>query len=74
MGKAVLQQSASGLWAPVPLLTHRATTRTITMPSGERAKVTIDDSRTVKHIEHGDVLDCVVRPAVVRLMVVKRGT
>lgn len=50
----------------VGLLRHRPKVRTITLPNGERAKVTIDDSGTVKHIEHGDVLDAVVRPKTIR--------
>lgn len=50
----------------VGILRYRPSVRTITLPNGERAKVTIDDSGTVKHIEHGDVLDAVVRPKTIR--------
>jgi hypothetical protein len=69
-------QAQSGLWVPhaVPLLTHRATKRTVTLPNGERALVTVDDSRTVKHIEHGDQLDAVVRPRTVTIRIRKGGT
>ena len=42
--------------------------QTIYLPNGEKAKLTIiptgDDSH-VRHIEHGDVLDAVVRPATI---------
>lgn len=65
----------SNIWVPPPgvsLLRFRATTRTITLPNGERAKVTIDDSRTVKHIEHGDIIDAVVRPKTITLKI-RRG-
>ena len=57
------------LWVPnsVGVLRYRATTRTVTLPTGERAKVTTDDSGTVRHIEHGDVLDAIVRPKTIRL-------
>jgi hypothetical protein len=40
--------------------------RTVRLPSGEKAKVWIDDSRTVKQTEHGDHLDAVVRPEPIR--------
>jgi hypothetical protein len=50
-------------------LRFRAKTRTVTLPSGERAKVTVDDSGTVRHVEHGEVLDATVRPATIRLKV-----
>jgi hypothetical protein len=45
----------------------RARSRTVTLPNGERAKVTVDDSGTVRHTEHGDHLDALVRPAPVRV-------
>lgn len=38
-------------------VTHRPSKRTITMPNGERALITTDDSGTVRHREHGDILD-----------------
>jgi hypothetical protein len=49
------------------MLRFRKKERTITLPNGERAKVTIDDSGTVQHTEHGDHLDAVVRPAAIRM-------
>jgi len=66
-----MNRTPSGLWvarvAPA-MLRFRAKTRTVTLPSGERAKVTIDDSGTVRHVEHGDHLDATVRPATIRLV------
>jgi hypothetical protein len=62
----------SGLWTPptgVAQLRHRARKRTVTLPGGERALVTVDDSGTVIHIERGERLDAVVRPDVIRLKV-----
>lgn len=54
----------SELWTPsaAPLLRYRAKKRTVTLPNGERALVTVDDSGTVTHIEHGEHLDAIVRP------------
>lgn len=46
----------------VGLLRYRAVTRTITLPNGERAKLTVDDSGTVRHIERDEGIDAVVRP------------
>lgn len=40
--------------------------KTIYLPNGEKAKLTYTptgDDSSVQHIEHGDVLDAVVRPA-----------
>jgi hypothetical protein len=45
----------------------RGTSRTVTLPTGERAKVWVDDSRTVKQTEHGEHLDALVRPQAIRL-------
>lgn len=61
----------SGLWVPrtVNVLRFRATKRTVTLPDGRRAKVTVSDSRTVKHIETDESLDAVVRPRTVVLKV-----
>lgn len=63
------QRLDSGLWVPTSaaFLRHRARVRTVTLPSGERAKVTTDDSGTVTHIETADRMDAIVRPNVVRL-------
>lgn len=55
----------SVLWTPpsgVALLKHRASKRTITLPDGRRALVTVDDSGTVTQIESADRLDAIVRP------------
>jgi hypothetical protein len=60
------------LWTPparVAQLRHRPRKRTVTLPNGERALVTVDDSGTVIHIEHGERLDAVVRPDVIRLKI-----
>ena len=64
-----LQRRPSGLFVPIPLLKHRKQTKTVTLPSGERAKVTVDDSKTVMQVEHGDVLDAIVRPKTIRYKV-----
>lgn len=66
------QDRPGGLWVPVPLLRHRATKRTVTLDSGERALVTVDDSGTVQHVETANRLDATVRPATVKLVVVRR--
>ena len=67
-----MNRTPSGLWvartAPA-MLRFRARKRTVTLPNGERALVTIDDSGTVRHVEHGDHLDATVRPAAIRLVV-----
>jgi hypothetical protein len=60
------------LWTPparVAQLRHRPKQRTVTLPSGERAKVTVDDTATVIHIERAERLDAVVRPDVIRLKI-----
>lgn len=65
----------AGLFTPstgVALLTHHATSKTVTLPNGKRAKVTIDDSGTVTQVECGDRLDAIVRPRTVRIQI-KRG-
>jgi hypothetical protein len=65
------QRSPGGVWVAhgFNFLRYRATKRTVTLPSGERALVTVDDSGTVTHIEHGEHLDAVVRPKTVTLRV-----
>ncbi len=66
-----MDRTPSGLWiartAPA-LLRFRARKRTVTLPTGERALVTIDESGTVRHVEHGDHLDATVRPNTIRLV------
>jgi hypothetical protein len=61
----------SALWTPnsPSLLVHRATKRTVTLPSGERALVTVDDSGTVTHVETAERLDAIVRPKTVRIQI-----
>jgi hypothetical protein len=64
----------TGLIIPTPaLLTHRARKRTVTLPSGERALVTVDDSGTVTHIETADRLDAIVRPKTVTIKIRPRS-
>lgn len=53
------------MWTPptgVSLLRFRPTERTLTLPSGERAKVSVDDSGTVEHTETDERLDVQVTP------------
>jgi hypothetical protein len=66
-----MKRTDSGLWiAPnFNILKFRRRERTVTLPNGERAKVWIDDSGTVKQTEHGDHLDALVRPAPINLRV-----
>jgi hypothetical protein len=61
----------SGLWLPsgFSFAEHRKTVRTVTLPNGKRAKVTVDDSGTVLQQECDDRLDAVVRPKTVRLKI-----
>lgn len=64
----------SPLWTPgaPSLLRHRATKRTVTLPTGERALVTVDDSGTVMQIETAERLDAIVRPKSVRVQLLRR--
>ena len=66
-----MNRTPSGIYiarcAPA-FLRFRAKKRTVTLASGERALVTIDDSGTVRHVEHGDHLDATVRPRTIRLV------
>lgn len=64
------------LWTPprgVALLRHHAQKKTVTLPNGDRALVTVDDSGTVTQVESGDRLDAIVRPKAVRIQIRKRG-
>lgn len=69
----------SELWTPngFSFLRHRATRKTVTLPSGERALVTVDDSGTVTQIlrshrmEADEKLDAIVRPKTVTIHVRK---
>lgn len=62
----------AGLWIPprgVAQLRHHASKRTVTLPDGTRALVTVDDSGTVTQIESGDRLDAIVRPKSVTIQI-----
>lgn len=62
----------SRLWTPgraPALLTHRATSRTVTLPNGARALISVDDSGTVTQVETADRLDAIVRPRTVRIQI-----
>lgn len=62
----------SRLWTPpigVAVLKHKARKRTVTLPDGRRALVTVDDSGTVTQVETSDRLDAVVRPKTVTVQV-----
>jgi hypothetical protein len=63
----------SALWTPNSpnLLVHRAKKRTVTLATGERALVTVDDSGTVTHVETAERLDAIVRPKTVRIQIRK---
>lgn len=70
------EQPTPNLWVPprgVGLLRFHARTKTVTLPNGERAKVTIDDSGTVLHRERTEGLDALVRPKTIRLTIQKGG-
>jgi hypothetical protein len=62
-------QTDSGLWVPYgfSFARYRATKRTVTLRSGERALVRVDDSGTVTHIETAERVDAIVRPKTVRI-------
>jgi hypothetical protein len=77
----VVEQRPSGLWVPgtgVSFNEHRNTKRTRTLPSGERALITIDDSGHVmqvlraKRLSDDEHLDAVVRPRTVHIRI-RRG-
>lgn len=67
-------RAESGLWIPraFSFLRHRATKRTVTLPSGERALVSVDDSGTVTQIETAERLDAIVRPRTIQVRI-RRG-
>lgn len=64
-----VQRRPSGLLVPhgFSFAENRRSTRTVTLRTGERAKVTVDDSGTVMQIETTERMDAVVRPKSVRL-------
>lgn len=58
------------LWTPptgIAQLRMRAKKKTVTLPDGRRALVTVDDSGTVTQVESADQLDAIVRPKTVRI-------
>lgn len=65
---AEVDRHESGLWIPrtANLLRMRATKKTVTLRTGERALVTVDDSGTVTQIETAERLDAIVRPKTIR--------
>lgn len=70
------EATESGLWVPgagPALLRHRPKKRTVTLPSGERALVTVDDSGTVQQIETAERLDAIVRPRTVTVRIHRGG-
>lgn len=70
-----MQRRPSGLWVPhgFDFKENRRTVRTVTLRTGERAKVTVDDSGTVMQIETTERMDAVARPRTVRLKIRKGG-
>lgn len=73
-------RTRSGLLVPLAysFQDNRNTKKTATLPSGERALITIDDSGTVmqilrsRRLEIDEKLDAVVRPRTVRIRI-RRG-
>jgi hypothetical protein len=64
------------LWTPptgIAQLRMRAKKRTVTLPNGSRALVTVDDSGTTEHTETSDSLDVVVRPKTVTIQIRPKG-
>lgn len=59
------------LWTPTLIGPRRyvARERIVTLPSGERVRVSIDDSATVTQVEHDHTLDAIVRPRTVTVKV-----
>lgn len=60
------------LWTPptgIAQLRMRAKKKTVTLPDGRRALITVDDSGTVQHTETDDRLDAIVRPKTVRIQI-----
>lgn len=70
-----MDRTESGLWVPSSFNINRmrARTKTVTLPTGERAKVTWDDSGTTRHTETDERLDALVRPRTITLKV-RRAT
>jgi hypothetical protein len=72
---AEVEKTGSGLWVAhsFNFLRHRAKKKTVTLRTGERALVTVDDSGTVTQIETADRMDAIVRPKAVRVRLPIRG-
>jgi 6-pyruvoyl-tetrahydropterin synthase len=76
-----MAKAPSGLWIPhaFSFWEHRKTKRTINLPTGERALVSVDDSGTVMQILRSarlradEKLDAVVRPKTVRIRIRRTG-
>lgn len=66
-----MDRAKSGLWLPhgFNFTEHRKTVRTVTLPNGRKAKVTVDDSGTVMHQEDDTGISAVVRPKTVRIQI-----
>jgi hypothetical protein len=71
---AEVEKRDSGLWVAhgFSFLKFRATKKTVTLKSGERALVTVDDSGTVTQVETAERLDAIVRPKAVRYWLPRR--
>ena len=61
------------LWTPSKAIfgprKYIARERIVTLPNGERVRVSVDDSDTVTQIEHEHTLDAVVRPKTIKIKV-----
>lgn len=70
-----VERRDSGLVVPraPSLLKHRPRSRTVTLPNGKRALVTMDDSGTVTQIETAERLDAIVRPKTVTIQIRRGG-
>jgi len=51
---------------------HLPQQKIVTLPTGERVNVTVDDSGTVKQIEHNHTLDAIVRPKTITVRRIRR--
>lgn len=65
-GVAELWTPTTNLFGPRKFVARE---RIVTLPSGERVRVSIDDSTTVTQVEHDHTLDAIVRPQTVRVKV-----
>ena len=64
---------APKLWTPPRAMfgprRYQARERIVTLPTGERVRVSTDDSTTVTQIEHDHTLDAIVRPQTIRMKI-----